>query len=464
MTLWKTLQFSHRVDRLTRVAQWSERSLARLQERRLRRLVQFAAARSPFYRRKYHGLNLARVALEDLPTVTKDELRDHLDEVFTDPRVRRTELERFVSDSGNLGRWHLGRYAVSHTSGSQGAPLPIVLDRKCMELSFALVSARANALGKASPIEALRRLRHPARVAIVAARRGFYPSAAMFEFMKEVVGPYSNPAWFSSMQPDLVERLNDFQPQILIGYASVLEALAIGAPELRLESLKQIANSSEQLTARARQRIEQRFNVPLLDHYGIGECLLLSEGCPTDGGAHINADWAILEVVDDHNRPTPMGEFGRKVIITNLANRVQPFIRYEVGDAVRMATEPCRCGSNLPRIAEIEGRSAEAFWIRDGARFRLLSGVFFHHALDSLGTVREFRAVQRERNSIAIDVLPLGDAPDLREGIHARLREHLVDLALTEPLTFDVRIVQDLPSDPRTDKFRRMVSQVGPPV
>ena len=36
------------------------------------------------------------------------------------------------------------------------------------------------------------------------------------------------------------------------------------------------------------------------------------------------------------------------MLVTNLANRVQPSIRYEVDDHLALATEPCTCGR--PRI------------------------------------------------------------------------------------------------------------------
>ena len=42
--------------------------------------------------------------------------------------------------------------------------------------------------------------------------------------------------------------------------------------------------------------------------------------------------------------------------MTNLANRVQPIIRYQLGDRVVMSAERCRCGSAFPRI-EVTGRT-----------------------------------------------------------------------------------------------------------
>jgi hypothetical protein len=133
--------------------------------------------------------------------------------------------------------------------------------------------------------------------------------------------------------------------------------------------------TSETPTEQARQRIENAFGVPVLDNYASGECLFLSNGCHTDPGAHVNADWAILEVVDEANRPIPAGQPGHKILLTHLANTVQPFIRYEIADRVVMGTSPCRCGNRLPRVERVDGRSADFFWVRDGSGYRPLSPI-----------------------------------------------------------------------------------------
>src|SRR5206468_2721859 len=162
-------------------------------------------------------------------------------------------------------------------------------------------------------------------------------------------GPFIRMTRLSAMQADLIDRLNELQPNAISSYACVLDWLTL-QPRLRLTHLRQASVTGEPLTDGARRRIEQRFRVPLFDHYGTGECLFLSDGCPTDGGAHVNADWAILEVVDQQGQPVPAGQAGARVLITNLANTIQPFIRYEIGDVVTMGNRRCRCGSPLPWI------------------------------------------------------------------------------------------------------------------
>src|SRR3954468_19868853 len=83
---------------------------AEAREGRFRQLLQRAAERSPFYRRKFHGIDLARCAIIDLPTVNKAEMMANLDEVFTDRDLRRADLEAFISNPSNIGAYYRCKY------------------------------------------------------------------------------------------------------------------------------------------------------------------------------------------------------------------------------------------------------------------------------------------------------------------------------------------------------------------
>jgi phenylacetate-CoA ligase len=463
MAILQTLRFAACIRQILPVPRWRAEKLERLRRKRLRQMVALAMDRSSFYRKKCRGIDPACFELSDLPTTDKKELMAHFDEVVTDPQVRRAEVEQFVADPENLGRWFLGRYAVSQTSGSQGQPMLILQDRKALEIFFALMCSRANPAGTPGILQGISRLLKPVRVAIVTMRRGSYPSGSAIEFMPELVGNFVRILCLSSAQGDLVEQLNAFQPNVLVSYASVLEALSLRAGQLAFRDLRQIANISEMLTARARGRVEKAFGVPLPDHYAVGECLLLANGCQAGSGSHINADWAILEVVDDNYRPVAPGQLGKKVLITNLANTVQPFIRYEVGDQLSIAEGTCRCGSRLPRVAHVEGRAAEIFWVPGGNGYRMVHACMFHSVIDHLHEIREWQAVQHARNHIELRLELMPDCSLPATADEAALRRSLQSQGLPAEVVVDVRIVPRLAPDPVTNKFRRMQNEVGPP-
>jgi phenylacetate-coenzyme A ligase PaaK-like adenylate-forming protein len=459
------LGFAIRTLALGPLARGDQGQVAALQDRRFRRLIEHAVAHSPYYREKYRGIDLAAATIRDLPTTNKSELMDNFEDSLTDRAVRRADLEAFLDRRENEGRLFLDRYAPSHTSGSQGQPMLMLQEQRNLELMFGLQMTRGN-VQRATPVAAVKKFFRPARLAVVTLKKGFYPSASAFEYMPAAARRFVSVLRLSQTDHDVVERLNAFRPTILTAYAAVLEELAAHVESGRLNlnpELIQVTNNSEVLTDRAKARIEAAFGRKVLNNYATGECPFLSNGCATDDGAHVNADWAILEVVDERNQPVPPGTPGKKVLITNLANTLQPFIRYEVGDLATMAVTPCGCGSLLPRVERIDGRAADSFWIHDGTTHRQMINSVFKNAFDYTREVREWQAIQFERNRIHVrlELLP-GRTLDEAHAWNA-LNRQLGDYGYLGIVDVRLEVVPKLESDAKTGKFKRVVSLVGPP-
>lgn len=439
-------------------------TIRRDQDDRLRALLRHAVAHSPFYREKYRGLDIERCAVTDLPTVTKGELMANFDRVVTDPAVTRAGLERFIDDPANVGELFLGKYPVCHTSGSQGQPMLVVQDQLVLDLLFAFQMTRGNVgYHKLGPLEALTRLFSPARVAVVISKPGFYPSAWAWRHLPKPMHPFVRLLFVPRNDPDLVAKLNEFGPTMLSSTVATLDGMALEARRFRLPKLRQIVTSSEVLTDAARARIGAAFGVPVLDTYGCGECIYLGTGCPTHSGVHVNADWAVLEVVDGENAPVPAGATGEKALLTNLANFALPMIRYEIGDRLTMATTRCACGSRLPRIEHIGGRNSDVFWVTSAGGYKALSAYPLQHAFEYLREVREWQATQVGRNRVVVRFEMLPGAKFDEAKARARLNERLALAGFGDEVEVAFEVVPRLGIDAGTGKFRRMVSLVGPP-
>jgi phenylacetate-coenzyme A ligase PaaK-like adenylate-forming protein len=463
--MFSSLQFLWRCWQLRQAVAFSPERIADLQAQRLRSLVEFATGRSAFYRARYRGLDLERLRLTDLPPTHKPELMEHFDQVVTDPDVRRSDLERFIDNPANRTRWFQRKYVVGHTSGSQGQPLLLIQEQAAIDLLFALQFTRGSAFSRISPWEGIRRWREPARLAVVGMKPGFYPSSTAYGHFPAAARPFVQLEFFAAADAQLMQQLSDYRPHVVIAYASILDKLALRAAEFQFApTLRQVVNCSETLTVAARQRIQRAFQVPVLDSYATGECLFLSQGCPMGPGAHVNADWAILEVVDEDYRPVPPGELGKKVLLTNLFNRVQPIIRYEIGDMVALSAAPCACGSRLPKIAHIEGRTAEQLWVGHPGEYQELTAMMFKNAADYLRDVRDWQAVQEERNRLRVQLVPLPGAtvnlPRAGRKFTATLRHH----GLPPYVQVDFNLVPDLQPDPHTHKLQHLVSRLGKPL
>lgn len=442
---------------------------ARMQEeqrQRLKHLLEIARVRSSYYREKFRHLDVGCTDLEKYPVTTKADMMNHFDQVVTDPAVTRAGVEQFIEDIRNVKQPFLGKYAVSHTSGSQGQPALIVQNQLVLDLLFAFQMTRGHVGhrdGFLGFLDAVRTLRQPTRLAVIINQQGFFPSAWVWERLPEYMHVYISFLFVPANDPDMVKKINEFSPNVLSGTPTTMDLLSLKIDQFRLPKLRQVVTWSETLTPPARRRIVEAFRVPLLDNYASGECMFLTNGCPAAAGAHVNADWAILEVVDENYQPVPPGQLGHKVLMTNLANTVQPFIRYEIGDRIMMATEPCGCGNRMPRIEKIVGRAADFFWVQTATGFRPLTAYPFQHAFDYRREVREWQAEQVERNRIVVRLEPIpGATPDL-VAARKRLDERLELAGLRHELDIRLESVPHLTTDARTAKFRRMVSRAGIP-
>lgn len=461
MDIWESIEFGARALLLKSAASKSPEEIQQLGRSRLKQLVAHARTNSEFWREKFAGVNESSFELTDLPTSNKPELMDNFDRAVTADDLRRDEIECFLEDESNLGVYFKDKYALSHTSGSQGQPLLLVQTKDNLELLFGLQVSRGNqkSIGVG---EAIKHFITPARLAAIIFNPGFYPSASAFHYMPAGAKHYLDVKVFCANDEDLVEQLAEYRPTHLTAYASMLHEIArqieSGRVSLKPE-LEEVVNISERLMPQAREHYVEIFGAPVLDNYSMGECLFLTNGCTKSHGMHVNADWALLEVVDENNEPVPDGETGAKVLVTNLANYTQPIIRYEIGDMITMATEPCGCGSNLPLIDHVEGRDSDVFEIKTDKGTKTLQPTIFELALGRMLDVREYQLIQEENTSFRILVEPLPGKTVDRARTEKVMHEQLREYGLEQHLQIKVEAVARLTNDGE-QKFKRVVSKL----
>ena len=173
----------------------------------------------------------------------------------------------------------------------------------------------------------------------------------------------------SVQQPlrSVAAALQALQPTVVITYPSCAAALAQLQRKgtLRL-SLCEVWVGGEQLSAEQRRQVSDAFGCQVRNAYGASECFSIAWEC-AHGCLHVNDDWAILEPVDERLQPVPPGEVSHTTLLTNLANRTQPLLRYRLDDRVRVLPARCPCGSAFTAI-EVQGRSGDTLTLRDARR------------------------------------------------------------------------------------------------
>lgn len=347
----------------------SREELASLQEDRLHFLIAYAREHSPFFAEKYRDLP-EKPTLWEIPVLERSEGVAHFDDWVCDREITSRKLDDFLADTATVSQDFLGRYRVLSTSGSTAAPLRIVRDKRHNLINAALLQSRFWGGGKLGGIEQLKQP-WPRACAITAGggRHSSYLSFLRMQKNYEANGMGARAAFLSieTPLPDLLAKLNDFQPEILGSYPSILQILARAQKSGRLAIRPLVlCSSAEYLAPVVRAMLEEIFQCPVMDNY-----------CSTEGGEaamlcqanhlHLNSDWIIMEPVDDQNKPVRDG-LSDGILLTNLANLAQPIIRYRISDKARLRQEPCSCGSPFP-VLEIEGRKEDIleFAARNGS-------------------------------------------------------------------------------------------------
>jgi phenylacetate-CoA ligase len=175
------------------------------------------------------------------------------------------------------------------------------------------------------------------------------------------------------------------------------------------------------------------------------------------GWLHVNSDWAILEPVDADFRPTSAGQPSHTVLLTTLANRVQPIIRYDRGDSVLAKPDPYACGSPLPairatgrwddvlRLAAADGNTVSVFPLAIGS------------VVDETPGVHRSQLIQTGPASIRLRLEPKpgADVEQVWRDAAANLRAYLARQGLAN-IGLD-RV--DEPPEPsaRSGKFRQVI-------
>ena len=435
---------------------------------RLDRLLRDIAPASALYRERLAETDCTAAPLERLRQmrpVGKRELMQRFGEWVTDPEVTLAGLRAFLADRANRGEPYLGRCIAWESSGTSGEPAVFVQDAQALAVADAVEAARGP-LAPAGVAALAGAWRVGTRIALVSATDGHFASVIAFERAR-LLNPWLRDVSrsFSFMQPigALVEQLNRFAPTVLATYPSTAWVLSEeqAAGRLRL-SLQAVCTGGETLSPAVRRMVHERFRAPVRNSYGASETFVIATECRS-GRLHLNADWIVAEPVDEHFRPLPDGEVGATTLLTNLANRLQPIIRYDIGDRVRFVPGTCDCGSSLP-VIEVEGRNDDVLTLEaENGRVVHLSPLALVALLEEDVGVFDFQVLRRGTRALQLDLVrPPGPAGSGA----ARAVELLTRFLSAQGLAgirIEVRERPGLPARGRSGKQRRILNTAATP-
>jgi phenylacetate-coenzyme A ligase PaaK-like adenylate-forming protein len=426
---------------------WDRERIELHQRDALRALLGGARRHSPFHASRLAGVDPDTFELDDLkrlPTMTKVDVMGEFDAIVGDDRLSRELVERHLAGTGTEPRYLLDGYTVLASGGSSGERGVFVFGwDELVDYAAGILRtgvARMMAAGGPPP--------GGATMALVAAGSAIHATrAGAVIFGGDPVTITSVPVTLPL--GEIVGRLNALQPTILQGYPSILGVLAAERSAGRLAiAPRVVTGNSEQFPWELRERVAEAFGVAIADQFGSTEGVVgISE--PGDRLIVLASDLAIVELVDDDNRPVPQGEPSAKVLVTNLFNRTQPLIRYELTD--RFVREPDAADHGHLRVT-VEGRQDEL--LRFGEH-RLHPNVVRSVLLDWPAIV-EYQ-VRQHATGLGVAVVLGGTGRFDAEPLAGRLRSAL-DAAGVSGAEVQVTVSEAVERHPLTGKARRFIT------
>ncbi len=323
--------------------------LEALQAARLRNMVRYVYAATPFWRRKLdkakvHPEQIRGLAdLSKIPFCTKEELQS--DQAEHPPfgsylGIDRSKLTKFMTTSGTTGK-PLRRVF-------SGRDWSYVLDRfqRNPRLGpgdiMVTLGPMDGLMGPTAGVESA------SRTGAMVVLAGLYDSKSKVRLLTE-------------LKPTAVNGTASY----LLYLLDVAREMGVDLATLGIKTVLSVGEPGAAIPA-TRQRLKAGWGAFINDGYGMTELFPLGGGCRHSRALHIASDLVITEIVDaETGTPVAPGKPG-EIVYTNLVGDSQPLLRYRTRDIARLSSsEPCACGFTGTRLKNaIEGRVDDMIWFR----------------------------------------------------------------------------------------------------
>ena len=164
-------------------------------------------------------------------------------------------------------------------------------------------------------------------------------------------------------------------------------------------TLKVCIVTSEMLFEADKILLENRLGVPIVNEYGCSEAGVIAFTNP-HGEWEVDSKTLFVEILDEADKPLPMGEEGR-IVITSLHNKAHPFIRYEIGDYGALSEEST---FKKPILKKLTGRTNDFATLPSGKKAAGMTFfVITKKIMEESGNIQEFKVIQTKIDTFEIN-------------------------------------------------------------
>lgn len=421
-----------------------------LQNKKLRKLLYYAYDHSNYYKEVFGKNGIAReqigsLPLSAFPTMDKNSLMEHFDEIVTVPDIRQEVLRKFDETDSMNQKLFKGKYHVVHSSGSTGVPRYFVYDTSAWESM--LLGIIRGALWDMTMPQILKLLSGGLRILYIAATDGRYGGAMAVGDGIRGVGAEQRFLDIKTPLSKWVQAVREFQPDIIIGYPSAIKILGelVENSEISVDVCR-VISCGEPLAPGLRDYLEKIFGSVVVNFYGASESLAMGVETDRTEGMYMFDDMNYIEVENG------------KMFLTCLYNYVQPLIRYEITDQLVFRQSK---KSRYPfRQADILlSRNEDIIWFEDdnGKRDFLhplaVEGICVEGLLDY-----QFQKTDKDAFEMLAQVSNQEKKPQIQREIIQQMKKILHEKDMGS-VRFFIRFVDEILPDKKTGKKQLIVHE-----
>jgi phenylacetate-CoA ligase len=400
--------------------------LKEIELKRFRELLRWAKEKSPFYKKKLHGIEPEDIrTMEDVakvPVTEKDELR-----------TAQEGKEPYLY--GDLLAVPPERLSIFHqTSGTTGKPVYIPDTYESWQWVVEVWCYILYAAG----------FRAQDRVFIPFAYN-VYIAFWQGHYAAEKLGCEVVPGGALDTQ-GRIQKMKEVKATALMNTPTYGLHLAEVAKEMGIDpkrdlNIKRMISAGEPLPEPTRLRLEELWGAEVYDHIGGTEPGGWGGMCCEKKGIHVIEPHYLFEMVDleTMSKPIPPGTKG-VAVITPLCRRCIPLIRFNLKDVMMVMDEPCSCGRTSIRVNQIGGRVDD---------LRKIRGVFFSPSVleevirGQFPEVVEFETILTQEEVMPVLTLRVEFDPSIGESQYKELRSRIREkLKIRSNLTFELEVVK----------------------
>ncbi len=193
------------------------------------------------------------------------------------------------------------------------------------------------------------------------------------------------------------DYINGYTSSIVL-FAKYLKEKNIVLKEV-CPTLKVCIVTSEMLFKDDKILLENQLGVAVVNEYGCSEAGVIAFTNPK-GEWEVDSKTLFVEILDEADKPLPLGEEGR-IVITSLHNKAHPFIRYEIGDYGALSEKST---FKKPILKKLAGRTNDFAILPSGKK---AAGMTFYvitkKIMEESGNIKEFKVVQTKIDTFEIN-------------------------------------------------------------